>query len=262
MRKILLLDADSLIYICSVKETLTECIAEFNYRFNKIIEYTKATEYVGYITHNNCFRYQVSLSYKANRKSSEAPKWLKALKEYAISQYGFRGHHGLEADDLVGLAKTYYNNLNIDNVIGAIDKDVLKQIPGTHFNYRFDKDTEDFVGEIVTSEDEALRFLFTQAIIGDSVDGIKGALGIGIAKATKYLDVQQCESFEDYTNSSISLYEKVYKNQIHALKYFVETFRLVYILRTQMDYEYEMNNPLLTNDIFDSYDTSTKIENW
>lgn len=258
-RKILLLDADSLIYICSVKDTLSECISEFDIRFDKILKSTEATEYIGYITYGNCFRYMISSTYKYKRKFSDSPKWLKALKEYTITQYGFRGHHGLEADDLVGLAKTYYNNLKIDNIIGSIDKDVLKQIPGTHFNYKFDKDTEDFAGEVHTTPDEAIRFLFLQVLMGDSTDGIQGLKGVGEVKANKYLDdnpintseLESKDVLSDYIKLVLDIYGTYY-SPIRALKHFTESFRLVYILRTKEDYEYEMDNPLLTDDIFDS----------
>lgn len=238
--KILLLDADSLIYICSCKDTLPECIEEFDKRFKGILKATEVTSYLGFITLPQNFRYTIADGYKANRSSSKAPKWLKALKEYTKEEYGFYGIQGLEADDLVGLAKTHFNNLNIESVIGAIDKDVLKQIPGIHFNYQLDKDTLDFKGWVTTTGKEALEFLFLQSITGDSVDGIKGLSGYGPVKTLAYLNSKECVDFEDYFSACIVKYSEVYKNYIFGFKEFSKQFRLIYILRTSDDLLFEL----------------------
>lgn len=259
--KILLLDADSLIYICSCKDTLPECIEEFDKRFKGILKATEVTSYLGFITLPQNFRYTIADDYKANRSSSKAPKWLKALKEYTKEEYGFYGIQGLEADDLVGLAKTHFNNLNIESVIGAIDKDVLKQIPGIHFNYQLDKDTLDFKGWVTTKDSEALKFLFLQTLTGDSGDNIKGCPSIGPIKANVYLRAHQCETFESYVQVVISKYIEVYKEPSLGLREFAKQFLLVYILRTEQDMYSELGYNLLPYAPMQiGTDTNNKVE--
>lgn len=239
-KKVLLLDADSLIYICAVKETFQDCKDEFDNRFNTIIESTEATSYIGFITYPKCFRYSVSALYKANRKSSLTPKYLKALREYAVAEYGFIGYEGLEADDLVGIGKTFYDSLNIANVIGAIDKDVLNQIPGKHFNYSFNKDLGRMNGYVETTEEQALEFLFLQTISGDSVDSIRGLTGYGSKKALDYLNLNSNKEFITYYTECLKLYCLKLGNKLGTVA-LSESYRLVRILRTQEEAMQELN---------------------
>lgn len=238
-KKVLLLDADSLIYICAVKETFQDCKDEFDSRFKIILESTEATSYIGFLTNSGCFRYKISATYKANRKTSIPPKYFKAIKEYAIAEYGFRGFDRLEADDLVGIAKTYYDKEKTSNIIAAIDKDVLKQIPGLHFNYSFDKETEVMKGFVETSERNALQFLFQQSLSGDSGDNIKGLPGIGEKKAIDFLEATQAEEFTSYYTDCLKLYclKLGIKQGVVALS---ESYRLVRILRTVEEVQQEI----------------------
>lgn len=264
-KKVLLLDADSLIYICAVKETFQDCKDEFDNRLNTIIESTEATSYIGFITYPKCFRYSVSALYKANRKSSPAPKYLKALREYAVAEYGFIGYEGLEADDLVGIGKTFYDSLNIANVIGAIDKDVLNQIPGRHFNYSFNKDLDRMNGYVETTEEQALEFLFLQTIMGDSGDNIKGLAGYGPKKALDYLKATQAEEFTCYYTDCLKLYCLKLGNKLGTVA-LSETYRLVRILRTEEEAMQELHitrgesNPFLLFQGFELPASKEKVE--
>lgn len=239
-KKVLLLDADSLIYICAVKETFQDCKDEFDSRFKIILESTEVTDYIGFITYPKCFRYSVSALYKANRKSSPAPKYLKALREYAVAEYGFIGYEGLEADDLVGIGKTFYDNLSVANVIGAIDKDVLNQIPGKHFNYSFNKDLDRMNGYVETTEEQALEFLFLQTISGDNGDAIKGLSGYGPKKALDYLNLNSNKDFITYYTECLKLYCLKLGNKLGTVA-LSEAYRLVRILRTEEEVMQELH---------------------
>ena len=64
-------------------------------------------------------------------------------------------------------------------ILVSIDKD-LDTVPGWHYNY--DKKITYFV----TPEEASYNFYY-QLLVGDSSDNIKGAVGVGPAKAKKIL---------------------------------------------------------------------------
>jgi len=84
----------------------------------------------------------------------------------------------LEADDLLGLNQTR------NTCIVSIDKD-LDMIPGWHYNH---------VKEVLyyVTEWDAIYNFYYQLLIGDPSDNIKGAKGIGKAKAARILE--DCET--------------------------------------------------------------------
>lgn len=88
----------------------------------------------------------------------------------------------LEADDMIGLAQ------DNDSCIVTIDKD-LDCITGWHYN--FVKEMLYYVG----AHDAKYNFYF-QLLCGDPADNVKGAAGIGKAKATRILD--GCETDEEF----------------------------------------------------------------
>lgn len=92
-----------------------------------------------------------------------------------------------------GKAEVYRNF-----VMCAVDKDLLKSIPGKHFNY-YSSDKHNIQPKFVEVEEaEAIMFNYLQAIMGDSSDGIKGVPGIGPKKAKKFLnkDMSELEMWE------------------------------------------------------------------
>jgi len=182
-------------------------------------------EFVICLSKGKTFRHNVDVKYKANRKGKPLPDWAKEIKEYLFSN--LRGFNvlGLEADDLVGILNHYYDDIKI----ASIDKDVLKQCPGEHWNYKYsiDKDDEEslIIGEMVhTSVEDANRFLYIQVLAGDSGDNIPGIKGVGVKKAEKILTDDNI-----YTNA---LQEYINKfGVIEGSKRFNQTFSLVYIKR-------------------------------
>jgi len=192
--KVAIIDADSIIYATAVdkkqtdeqieqygnqiERTLDNVINEFNIHFTNILMNSGCIYYVALLT-GGSHRYSLYPEYKANRKKLEKPKYLKELTNYCISNWNFIKMEGFEADDLVNVANNYFKTQNISTVLVHTDKD-LNQIEGTHYNYK----SNDFY-EVDSSE--ASYSLWTQVIVGDSTDNIKGLKGKGIAFAYKLL---------------------------------------------------------------------------
>jgi hypothetical protein len=219
-----LIDADSLIYFEMNKPTLEEAIAGIDDRIVTMLQETKATNFAGFLTVGKCFRYTraETRKYKGNRKKTERPIIFYALKEYLQQTWKFTYLTEVEADDLVCM----YANSN--TVVCSPDKDVLKQLPGKHFNYR----TAEW---IETTPAEGLLFLWKQMLMGDPTDGIPGIPKVGEKTADLWL---KDEGMQDYPKIVLNKYIEKFGIHEGILK-FTETFRLVYILKTEEDLERE-----------------------
>ena len=235
--KVLLIDIDSIIYYEAFKEKLEWAIQGIDERMQRIFKETGTNKYIAFLTEGKCFRYAKALSsdYKGSRKGKDKPKWFYVLKDYLKAEYGAISIDGLEADDCVAY---FANNPLFYTMICSPDKDVLLQCPGTHYNYQMVgvKDSKvmfESKGFVETSEEEALNFLYLQMLMGDSTDGISGIEGMGPKKAEKYLSYMESEIGD--TNSHIlSAYINKYK-PIEGISRFSETFKLVYLLKTDED---------------------------
>lgn len=99
---------------------------------------------------------------------------------------------GIEADDMV----VYLKDNNYDKyILCAIDKDVLYQTEGSHYDYG--RETT-----VTINKDEAIWFAYYQTLSGDATDGYKGCPGIGKVKATKLIEgiYDEVEIMEDSSN--------------------------------------------------------------
>ena len=223
---ICLIDADSLVYYEMDKNTYEEAVYGLDKRIDHILKQCNTTKFAGFLTEGRCFRYGVAEDYKGNRKGKPKPPIFYALKQYLKQEYGCWGIPILEADDLV----SYYANTDIRKfIICSPDKDVLFQCYGTHYNYR----TTEFLH---TSPEDAIKFLWKQALMGDSVDGIPGLPGVGDKTATNWLK-SRTKDFEGFT---LRKYVEKF-GMIKGLFKFHETFRLVYLLRDKQDVMREAN---------------------
>lgn len=146
---------------------------------------TGIQDMVLYISGDKNFRKQIYPEYKANRFKTERPPVLMPLVGWFETYYGAIKEDTVEADDLLG------RNQTDKTAIVSIDKDLL-MIPGWHYN--FVKDELTFVSEF-----DAIYNFYTQLLVGDPADNIKGATGIGKAKAPKILD--GCETEEELRNA-------------------------------------------------------------
>ncbi len=192
----LLVDADSLIFASCLKNKETiidqefytyieECQNKFDQQFMKIVnDLEELYDIQKVLVFNNSkgnFRKIITPKYKANRKKIEIPPLLNDMHEYVFNNYNGIQAFGVETDDLV--ASLWYKssqNKDVYTVIVSIDKDYM-QFPTTIYNYG--------KNEIyIISEIEAHRNFFTQMIVGDSADNIKGVKGSGKVAAKKLLE--------------------------------------------------------------------------
>lgn len=147
------------------------------------------------------FRYEVMGDYKGNRTDASKPLDYNSLYSYLINTHKANKADGVEADDIVVYLKKTYPD---DYVLCAIDKDVLYQSVGTHYNYGKD--------EFVTvSPEQAVRFFWFQVLTGDGADGYKGCKGVGKVSANRLLD--EAEGMEgeldsNYRSVILNAYEK------------------------------------------------------
>lgn len=181
-KRINLIDADSIIYICafdkkdSPVKTLQECKDLVDSLIFNILNYTKSTHYLLFLTVGKSFRFQIYPEYKGNRKYADKPQYFDAIKDYLITKYKAIHHSLLEADDLVCI---YKENL-FNSFISSIDKDIL-YLEGDTFDYKNFK-------WINTTKNEANLFFWKSMITGDTIDNIKGIPGKGEKFADKLLN--------------------------------------------------------------------------
>jgi DNA polymerase-1 len=140
------------------------------------LEETLADSYSVFLTGERNFRRDICPSYKANRPS-ERPKHWQSVREFLVTNHKAMVVNGSEADDQLGIEQ---DKLGVNTVIASIDKDLL-QIPGRHYNF-VKKEYR------VVSPEEGLKFLYTQALVGDRSDNITGVAGIGPVKAARALE--------------------------------------------------------------------------
>lgn len=240
MKKIAVIDGDSICYICS-KDNIEDSISSVKSLINTILDMTQADGYHMFISKGKYFRHEVNPDYKSGRKASKL-NYLRTLRTFLEEEYGAVSVPKVEADDLVSFV-CYNKNSSIttpvsdidayEYIICSIDKDVKKQIEGKHFDYK----KQEF-GE--TSYDDAYKFLWKQTLMGDSTDSIVGIPGIGDKKADAILkDVPRHEiKFKVYSE-----YVKYYSAKpAEALFNFQKNFRQVYLLRNMEDFINEVGN--------------------
>jgi len=190
-----LIDADGLGYQSS-KESLVESISILDEKIRNIIESTGATHYSIFLSSGPYFRHKIDPMYKSSRGKYGTPlKWIKTLKSYLFEGYNGSSMMHVEADDLVSYWYEHPIIVNADEntpitvferkILCSTDKDLLKSIPGKHFNYTYVLKEKENPNSLVkgwwveTSEEEANTFKLMQMLVGDSTDGIKGVEGRG-----------------------------------------------------------------------------------
>lgn len=223
--KVALIDADSIAYICS-KDSLEESLTRVDSIVGEMMLETGSTEYLMFLSKSPYFRHQICKEYKAKRP----PKTLLFIKDiykYLEEVFGAKAFDGVEADDMVAFGANMYRKANIPFVVCSNDKDVTKQVPGEHFNYRtFNKCT--------TKDTDALSFLFIQTLMGDSTDNIKGIPGIGEVKAKKILEGK--DTMPELSSATMEAYANYYSKAGEAVEEYQKNFKQVYLLRQESDF--------------------------
>ena len=190
---IALIDADSLLYKVgfaledsidwdnndnySYYSNLQQQFSSIKSTIDSILMATGCDDYELWLTGKGNFRSSNPLTYKANREGMRKPTDFSELFEKVVKNLKANVAEGMEADDMVVYLKTTYPE---DYVLCAIDKDVLYQTEGSHYNYG--KDTV-----VEVTADEAKWFAYYQTLAGDVVDGYSGVPGIGDKKARAIL---------------------------------------------------------------------------
>lgn len=224
---IALIDADSLLYKIGFaiedKTVWNECDVEAGAEEELEVDYTVdleacETAFMNYIenilfatecdeaflvfTGNNNFRESNPLGYKEHRVGLRKPEAYNHLLNFALENYKSKVVDYMEADDYVVYLKTTNPSKYF---LCAIDKDVLYQTEGIHYNYHTDSEVE--IGKL-----ESIRYAYYQTLTGDQSDGYKGCKQIGHVKATKILAdcTTECEMWRAVVETYISKKQTVW----------------------------------------------------
>lgn len=166
----------------------TEC-------YNQVI---KLNELLIGLTSKTNFRYTLYSDYKATRSNNESED-NKLLRErvsllkrlvYERLKPIVRISSVFEADDLlIQYADKGY-------ITASLDKDCINASPTKCFNYKTNKWNK------ANSQEDINRWYLIQSIAGDVSDNIKGCKGMGMVKATKFVDelLNQEKTYNDYIN--------------------------------------------------------------
>lgn len=155
---------------------------------DKIMKSTGCDDYELWLTGSGNFRDSNPLGYKANRVGIRKPTDFSQLKQWLIDNKKTKVAVGIEADDMV----VYLRDNSDDYFLCAIDKDVLYQTEGTHYNYGKEM-------TVTISAKEAIWFAYHQTLTGDVTDGYKGCPGVGEVKAKKLInkDMEEIDMWKE-----------------------------------------------------------------
>jgi 5'-3' exonuclease len=218
--KISLIDGDIVAYRCAASVMATKskerepdelAILRLDELMYRILNDTQSSEYKLYISGSENFRKILYPAYKANR-TQPIPHMLGPCQEFLFNEWKAKFTEGYEADDAIGME----HDPDI-TIVCSIDKD-LKQLPGEHYNFvKIEWD--------VIDEETAERNFWTQMLVGDTSDNIRGVDGIGPVKAKRILDGN---------HDMYGTVRDIYNDD----ERFLMNFRLLRILRNPVEYEH------------------------
>lgn len=191
--KVVLVDGDVVAYQAAYgREHVDAVKAEVKMILNRIKDDTGAFHMIIYLTGKENFRNDVAMlqQYKGNRYNPDGsrkkpqPKLLPEARLELFTMYRAELQATQEADDALVIAQTAFNkNAESDvqstvSCISTIDKD-LRISPGLHHNIgNSEVDKVDRLGYIYckgsTLKGCGLKFFYSQLLMGDSTDNIKG----------------------------------------------------------------------------------------
>jgi hypothetical protein len=194
--KVLLIDADSLCYHSYMTNTIEEAKEDLENKITNLGYSTGIQNMEFFLTIGKNFRYDLIPGYKENRKLTHKPKFVKELRQMLIDNYKATFDENLEADDLV--IDKYRSNKD-KYVIASIDKDVLYNTPGRHYNL-YSKSYVDI------SPEYAHYHYHKQIIVGDPTDNIPNLIKL---LGDKRLDVILEESGMDIADVAQYICNKI-----------------------------------------------------
>ena len=159
----------------------------FYLRLNEHLEATGCTEYeLHFTTGRKSFRYEIFEEYKANRTkdiTKRPPAKLRELKEIICEDDDNAFvWNSVEADDVV--CSVYDPEKHI---LGAVDKDVIKNLVGRHYNYYRSIHYNIEPKFVDIDEKTAAQQPYIQTLTGDTSDGVPGLKRVGPKTAEKLL---------------------------------------------------------------------------
>lgn len=221
----ILVDGDMLVYrVGFACDEETEDVATQtldNYLSEMIVDlsdhYTTSTVF---LTGKGNFRDEIatSQSYKGDRKEKRKPVHKNLLRDFMISEWNAQVVDGMEADDAIAIKAT---ELDHKAVICSLDKD-FKQVPCPMYDYTKKKMNP-------TTPEDAMRWLYKQALMGDRVDNIPGIHGIGPKTADKIID--PCTTEWECYSVCLTHY---WDNELDEDR-LLESLNLLYLLRSPED---------------------------
>lgn len=195
-----LIDADLVAFRSSAAAEKEDCNIAVYYAENlidQIVSEVGASSYQLYLTGKSNFRYQIYPEYKGNRLDMYRPRHLHDVRGVLLDRHSAILSVGCEADDLLGVAQCSGVE---KTTICSLDKDLL-MIPGRHYSWEISGVSKGTrwvkpANHRIIDEDQALRWFYTQVLIGDNADNIKGASGVGKVGAAKIL--AGCNTHAEY----------------------------------------------------------------
>ena len=173
-----------------------------------------------YLTGKGNFRDEIAITlpYKGNRPSKNQPTHKKLLRDFMVDEWNAQIVNGMEADDAIAIKATELDNKAI---ICSLDKD-FKQLSCPMY---------DFSKKIIheNNKDDAIKWLYKQALMGDRVDNIPGIYGIGVKKAEKIIN--PCVNEWECYSTCLTHY---WDNDLDEDR-LLESLNLLYLLRSQDD---------------------------
>lgn len=220
---------------------LDAAIRLINHELEEISKRTsyKVEEMVFAISSDKNFRKRFFPTYKGNRKHIRKPLGLKAMRQYMVDnmeKYNTIMIEELEADDVMGMYATAPTELSGSEIaIYSQDKDLMT-VPAKQWDFKKKK-------FIKPTPMESTRFLYTQVLTGDAVDGYKGCPRIGKIKAAKAL--KDCETEIEMLEACHKLYFKAYKKEAKdKLLEQLGQARILHYADSQLLFKYdELYNP-------------------
>lgn len=173
------------------------------------------------------FRRDLFPDYKSGRKGEKPWNYKALLQEVLQGDCHAYQLDQIEADDLIGIFAGMFSGVGEGYVVASGDKD-LRQIPGHHV--WLDKELT------YIEDDDAQRFFYYQALVGDSTDGIPGCPGIGEKRAAPVIKGLNLKDPLECWETIVSVYAEKGKMD-RPREYATTQARLVRILRDG-DYDF------------------------
>lgn len=222
-QKIAIIDCDSILFSASyggkgVEKSELEMLESLDQIMRDFLTNSESTHYIAYVKGKGNYRYAINSEYKQNRPK-ESPYWWKSLKAYIISKWSAFEVNGIEVDDACRITKNRLKN----SFIASIDNDLL-MLEGLAYNWRKN-------AWIETSRKEAEYKFWSDMIVGQPGDNVKGIPGCGKAYAERALSKAKFLPEE-----VLSHYISKFRDVSVGIDEFYKNFKSLYILEDHKDF--------------------------